>query len=176
MPHIIPDVMPFIMVHLTWLASGFGISCVIGAASDEFLPPDPQAISDNADTGERHRCGRDHRIQQAERRKRNRGDVVEKSPEQVLLDGPEGQPRPAHFCASLETIRQRWTDFQRLGGCGSGDGEALAGGNSGAATMSCIATTNEIATGALRMATAIAQMAMQAACAALSGPPPQSMP
>jgi len=41
--------------------------------------------------------------------------------------------------------------------------------------MAFMATANGIAAGSLRMATAIAQIAMQFACEALSGPPPQSM-
>ena len=55
------------------------------------LSSDSQAVADNADAGNRHRAGRDHRVEQTKCRERNCRDVVEKSPEQVLLDGLERQ-------------------------------------------------------------------------------------
>ena len=81
---------------------------------DELLPPDPQTISDYADAGERHRSCRDHWIEKAERGERNGGDIVEESPEQVLLDGSERQPRQPQGFDNLERAALNENDVAGL--------------------------------------------------------------
>ncbi len=52
----------------------------------------PQAVTDHEDRGEGHRRSGDHRVEQAERRQRQRGHVVGEGPEQIALDGGQGAP------------------------------------------------------------------------------------
>ena len=91
------------------------------------LSRDPQTISDDTNAGERHRCRCDHRIQQAERRKRNGRNVVKESPEQVLLDGSEGQPRQSQRFDNFQRTALNKNDVAGLNGyvgpCPDGDAE-----------------------------------------------------
>src|SRR5262245_29717129 len=61
----------------------------------------------------------------------------------------------------------RFVMCQRLGGGGSGERPRPGGRAAGTESTSCAATTKDMATGSLKMATAEAHIAMQAACAAL---------
>ena len=45
------------------------------------LASDAQAVADHANAGDSHGPRRDHGIEPAERRQRDRGDIVEKRPE-----------------------------------------------------------------------------------------------
>jgi hypothetical protein len=66
-------------------------------------PPDPQAVAHDTHARERHGSGRYHRVKQAESRKRDRRQIVEKGPEQILPDRSERHTRQP----------QRLDDFQR---------------------------------------------------------------
>ncbi len=59
----------------------------------------PQAVGDHEHRRRRHRGTGDHRVQQAQRRQRDGGDVVGEGPEQVHPDGPQ--------CARRQPQRRR---------------------------------------------------------------------